>query len=445
MQTIRIVASFAMLFTAPFLPTAFGQSVSLKETKSSLKESAKELKGEAGDKTSSLVRVSASNADSAEPDIAAAPDGGVYLIWVEHRENKEADVFLQKFDSGKNPVGEKVRVNPRVGEATAWRGDPPTVKVGTDNTVYVGWTARVPVAEGSANDLFLSVSRDGGKTFGAPVKVNDDKIPAPHGMHSMTIGKNNRVYFSWLDERYLQHEEHQQAKTERKAENKPDGAQKKHEHMEANREVYFAVSKDGGKSFGKNKKLAADACPCCKTSILDAPDGRIYVSWRQVLPEDFRHIAVASSDDGGKSFAPAAIVSDDKWQIGGCPVSGASLAVGDDNVLRTVWFTAGDAGKPGLYTAQSTDGGKTFSPRALLYEGRVAGTPLLFRDKTNNLKIVWQSDGKILQLTFQTTPGNIDKVKEIAVGKFPSATIAGEKLFVAFIQTETDKRGIWLY
>ncbi len=46
-------------------------------------------------------------------------------------------------------------------------------------------TARVEVAEGSANDLYLSVSRDGGKSFDAPVKVNDDRLPAVHGMHSL--------------------------------------------------------------------------------------------------------------------------------------------------------------------------------------------------------------------------------------------------------------------
>jgi hypothetical protein len=116
-----------------------------------------------------------------------------------------------------------------------------------------------------------------------------------------------------------------------------------------------------------------------------------------------------------------------------------------DNTLRTVWYTAGDAGKPGLYQAESKNGGKTFSPRVHLYEGRITGTPLLLLSKPNELKIVWQSDGKILQLTTQMLSNSAGNIEEIGTGRFPTATIAGEKLFVGFIQNEGDKRSIWLY
>jgi hypothetical protein len=442
MRKIKILAGLVMLFSAPFLFPVSGQNASPETTRLLPTES----ESGARDKTSPFVRVSIPDADSAEPNIADAPDGSVYLIWVEHRANKEADIFLQKFDAQRKPVGERVRVNPGAGKATAWRGDPPTVKVGGDNTVYVGWTAGVKVEEGMANDLYLSVSRDGGRKFEAPVKVNDDAIPADRGMHSLAVDKNNRIYFSWLDERYLKKASSAAAAAEQTKNGiKPEPKDAKHQHVEHNRDVYLAVSKDGGKSFGANKLLASNACPCCKTSLLAAPEGRIYVSWRQVLPDDFRHIAVTSSGDEGDSFAPPTIVSDDKWQIEGCPVSGAGLAVGADNILRTVWYTAGDAGKPGLYLAESKDGGKTFSPRILLYEGRVAGTPLLLSDKTNVLKVVWQSDGKIWQLHTQTAQSGNEKVEEIGAGGFPAAAIAGEKLFVGFIQNEGDKRSIWLY
>jgi hypothetical protein len=438
MRKIKILAGLIMLFSASFLFPVSGQNA-LPETTGLLSSKSKE---KARDKKFPSVRVSNLAVDSAEPNIAAAPDGSVYLIWVEHKANKEADIFLQKFDDQRKPFGESVRVNPIAGKATAWRGDAPTVKVGSDNTVYVGWTASVKVEDGMANDLYLSVSRNGGRKFDAPVKVNDDAIPADRGMHSLAIDKNNRIYFSWLDERYLKKVS---SAEQTKNGTKPEPKDAKHQHVEHNRDVYIAISKDGGKSFGANRRLASDACPCCKTSLIAAPDGRIYVSWRQVLPDDFRHIAVTSSNDEGNSFVPPTIVSDDKWQIGGCPVSGAGLAVGADNILRTVWYTAGDAGKPGLYMAESKDGGKTFSPRIQLYEGRVAGTPLLLSDKTNALKIVWQSDGKIWQLNTQTAQSGNEKVEEIGAGRFPAAAITGEKLFVGFVQNEGNTRSIWLY
>src|SRR4051812_5747428 len=133
------------------------------------------------------VRVSAENADAAEPALSAAPDGTAYVVWVEHRENKEADVMLAHLDSEGKMKDAPVRVNPQAGTATAWRGDPPTVKVAPDGTVYVGWTARFADAQAHGNDLYVSASRDGGRTFEQTVKVNDDGKQVVHGMHSLAV------------------------------------------------------------------------------------------------------------------------------------------------------------------------------------------------------------------------------------------------------------------
>src|SRR4051812_32242483 len=43
--------------------------------------------------------------DGAEPSIAAAADGSVYVTWVAHRPDKEADVWLLRFDREGMPVG----------------------------------------------------------------------------------------------------------------------------------------------------------------------------------------------------------------------------------------------------------------------------------------------------------------------------------------------------
>lgn len=70
--------------------------------------------------TPPAVQISSPALDTAEPAIAAAPDGGVFLAWVEHGEGKAADIFIQKCDSDGKPVGQKSRVNETVGQATAW-------------------------------------------------------------------------------------------------------------------------------------------------------------------------------------------------------------------------------------------------------------------------------------------------------------------------------------
>ena len=157
------------------------------------------------------TRVSAAETDAAEPAITSDADGNLYVLYVEHGADKTADIYLQKFDSQKQPTGEKVRVNQGAGEATAWRGDPPTVAVGADKTVYVGWTKTVKIDAGNGRDVCLSVSRDNGKTFAAPVKVNDDTAPASHGMHSLAVGANGAIFMAWLDERNVK-KEHQAEK-----------------------------------------------------------------------------------------------------------------------------------------------------------------------------------------------------------------------------------------
>jgi hypothetical protein len=402
-----------------------------------------DISGRSKTEKPSATRVSQAEQDAAEPAVAPAPDGGIYVVWVEHNPEKKADVFIRRFDAALQLSGDVVRVNPEAGRATAWRGDPPTVKAGADGTIYVGWTARVEAAEGGADDLYLSVSRDGAKTFDAPVKVNDDKIPAAHGMHALEVDQSGRVLVAWLDERYLKNESPPESSETSKEES--GSGEMQHQHGEPNREVYFAMSADRGKSFSANKKLAGNVCPCCKVSIAAAPDGRFYVAWRQVLEGDFRHIAVSSSPDGGNSFAPATIVSDDQWQIAGCPVSGASLAVDSKNALKVIWFTGGAAGTPGLYQAESTDGGKSFGRRILISDRNASGTPAITSDAGGNFKVVFSvTDQNTYVLAEPNDSENFAEQFQIEDADLPGATVLNDKLIVAFVRKVGEKRSVFL-
>src|SRR5918912_1962457 len=106
-------------------------------------------------------RVSAENMDAGEPALATGTDGTIYVAWVEHRPQREADVWLARLSKTGEPLGQPVRVNPMSGEATSWRGDPPTIATARDGAIYVGWTRRTS-EHGHSSDLYLSRSRDGG-------------------------------------------------------------------------------------------------------------------------------------------------------------------------------------------------------------------------------------------------------------------------------------------
>lgn len=411
------------------------------------------------------ISVSTPGANASEPAIAAGNRENVFAVWVEHTAKKEADLMIREFDAAGRATGEAVRVNPQPGAVKAWYGDPPTVRVGRDGAVYVGWTARSEDAKGAGNILYLSVSRDDGKTFAAPVKVNDDTAPASHGMHSLAIGGDGRVYVAWLDERYLNAKKERAAARDDAArtyrfekaaffhhdpitESKPKPTPEPkiepsaESETEPNAELYFAVSSDGGKTFSANKKLAENACPCCKTSLLAASDGNIYVGWRHVLAGDFRHIAVAASPGGGNDFSAPVVVSDDRWQISACPVSGAALAEDADKTVKVAWFTAGKAGVQGIYSSESKDGGKTFAPRRLVSEDAVGGTPSIFADKTKKIGVVWTDNGEIVANALPDENASAAPKRGIMSGEFPETAVVGERVFVIFADKKNQTSAI---
>lgn len=382
------------------------------------------------------VRISPENAESAEPAVAIARDGTAYVAWVEHRAKSEADLFVARLDHDGHAIGEPVRVNALAGEATAWRGDPPTLAVSADGTIYVGWTARASAAaQGHATDLYLSASHDNGRTFAPPVRVNDDLKPVVHGMHSLAVARDGRIHLAWLDERNMG-----APPVDQKADHK------QMEHMEHNREVFTAFSTDGGRSFSANRRVAGEACPCCKTSVATAPDGRVYVGWRQVLPGDYRHIAVSSSADGGETYSPPLIVSDDQWVIAGCPVSGPALQATGEGLLRVMWYTAGERGVPGLYWAESSDAGKTFSESRFFAAGQAHGTPLLLADERDNLIAVWENiDGGAARLMAAPLLAAGKESAQVATSaELPSAAIIGDQLFIGYVASTGERRGVWV-
>ena len=373
---------------------------------------------ESGFAEAAAIPVSAAGTDAAEPAIAADAAGNAFVVFVEHRADRSADLYIRSFDAQLKPFGHNVRVNPEPGEVRSWAGDTPSVAVAPEGAIYVGWNRKSKAGRG--NDLMVSISRDGGLSFEQPVKINDDTEPASHGMHSLAIDKDGRVIAAWLDERNVKTSGH-------------TAPASTHEMAEPNSEVFVAVSSDGGRTFSPNKKIASDVCPCCKTAIAIAPDGEVYVSWRQVVKGEMRHIAVASSADAGATFSEPVIVSDDQWELYACPVSGAALFAGTDKRLKVLWYTAGKAGEPGLYSAESTDGGKTFSPRTLVSSEGMAGTPWIGRDT----QIFQTGEGKLAV----RTAGQPDRTIE---GEVPAVTIADGKPLIAFLKKTNDERSVWI-
>jgi hypothetical protein len=139
------------------------------------------------------------------------------------------------------------------------------------------------------------------------------------------------------------------------------------------------------------REIAKGVCYCCKTALASAPDGTVFAAWRHVFAGNIRDIAFTTSRDGGRTFAPLARVSEDQWQLDGCPDDGPALAVNDQGVAHLAWPTVVSTPEPhkAIFYASTRDG-RTFTPRVRVSpEGRNAAHPQITIDPSGRPFVVW--------------------------------------------------------
>jgi hypothetical protein len=306
--------------------------------------------------------VSVPGRTSATATIAAASQF-VALVWGASLPGGATDVYAAISRDGGRMFAPPVRVNDINGNASLGVEQPPRVslvpRAGRDPEVVVVWTAKSK----DGTRLLLARSADGGASFGHAAPIEGGVAKGNRGWESTTVDHSGHVVAVWLDHREtaaassspMQHEGHDHSKTNMP---KADGA----ERAQLSK-LYFARVDDPTSA----KAVTSGVCYCCKTAIASGPDGSIYAAWRHVYPGNIRDIAFTLSRDGGRTFAPPARVSSDRWELDGCPENGPSLAVGVDNTVHIVWPTlvAGANGAEpalALFYAATRDG-RTFSPR----------------------------------------------------------------------------------
>jgi hypothetical protein len=115
--------------------------------------------------------------------------------------------------------------------------------------------------------------------------------------------------------------------------------------------VYGAKSIDGGKTWAKNVLVYANpeatVCECCKPSVV-VKGNSVYAMFRNFLNGN-RDLYLIKSDDGGKSFGKAKKLGNGSWKLNGCPMDGGGLAITTNGNPETVWRREGKiyAASPG--------------------------------------------------------------------------------------------------
>jgi hypothetical protein len=266
------------------------------------------------------------------PTPAFDAKGGLFVAFVEGEH-----VYVSRSEDGGKTFAAAVPVNRQPEKFDANGEGRPKVAVGPRGQVYVTYTQRL--AEPYTGHIRFSRSTDGGRTFGAPITVDDDGTITGHRFDALAVGPKGEVYVAWIDKRDL---------------DRAKAAGRKY----AGAALYYAVSRDGGRTFGKNVKLKDEVCECCRIAV-DFDHGRPVFLWRDILPGGIRDHALMCVGPRGAPAAPRRASVDD-WAIEACPHHGPALVVDAGGVYHTAWFTAGTRAQ-GLFYAHSTDRAATFS------------------------------------------------------------------------------------
>ena len=314
----------------------------------------------------------------------AASGASVVATWAA-RSGAVTDVYAAWSRDGGASFEAPLRVNDVAGDARVSGEQAP--RVAGSATTRIVW-----VSSQGGTAVVRSAARPSGEpAFAAASTVHREGLTGARGWASLAVGPDGAAHVAWLDGRG---DPPKDGATAKPAEPGP-AAHAGHgggRHGGSRQDLFQAtVLPDGTRS---ETRIATNVCFCCKTAVATAPDGSVYVAWRHIYPPNLRDIAIARSLDGGRTFDAPVRVSEDGWAIDGCPDDGPSIAVDGRGALHVAWPTrVSELGK-GIFYSRSTDGGRTFAPRARVDETPGgAGHPQLAL-AGDRVVVVWDEKGE---------------------------------------------------
>jgi len=259
---------------------------------------------------------------SGEPDLAAAPDGKIYLSWLERRDSLVWRLRVSRLD------GSEWTAPITIAESDSFfvnGADFPRLLAPGRDRLVAAWMWKRPGGT-FAHEVRVALSKDAGKKWTAPRVPHRDPTATEHGFVSMTPERGG-VRIVWLDGR--------------NGEGKSEG--------EADMTLRSAWLDPDGR-IGDDEQLDGRVCDCCQTAAATSAAGTL-VAFRDRDADETRDIALLRNAGTWQRSAPPP----DRWKIAGCPVNGPSLAA-RGNMVALAWFSApSDSARVRL--AISRDGG----------------------------------------------------------------------------------------
>lgn len=333
---------------------------------------------------------------NANPSIAALGSFAV-LTWSAATSDGVMDIYASTSRDGGRTFGAPVRVNRTAGDASVGGEQPPRVTLVPRANSEPSIVVVWTAKETAGTRLISSRSQDGGKTFLAPTAVSGSESSGNRGWESIATARDGSVVAIWLDHRDLPSRAGRGAPMTH-AEHQHDAAKTTSSDGVARAQLsklYFGRLSDPASA----RALTGGVCYCCKTSVVTGANGAIYAAWRHVYAGNMRDIAFTMSADGGRTFTEPLRISEDQWAIDGCPENGPAIAVDANQRVHVVWPTLVPGPTP---TSEPTLGlfyatsrdGRQFTARQRIQTVGVPRHPQIAIGPRNEVVVVWDEQSR---------------------------------------------------
>jgi hypothetical protein len=309
-----------------------------------------------------------------EPNFAVAPDGRVYMSWLEPADTGHA-LRISVFDGTKWAPANTIAK--RRDFFVNW-ADFPSLQVLDGGRLAAHWLQRTGTGT-YAYGVRISQSADGGKTWSAPVIPHRDSSQAEHGFVAMW-SESGKVGAVWLDGRKA---------------SMPG-------HNMGNEMMLMSTTLLPDGTRGAEVTLDERACDCCQNAAAMTSNGPI-VAYRNRSADEIRDIYVTRRVGG--NWVPGVPAHNDNWKIAACPVNGPALSARGARVALA-WFAApGDSAS--VKVAFSDDAGAKFGAPIRVDGGNPAG----------RVDVALLPDGAAIVTWIERTGGDAATVRARRIGR----------------------------
>ncbi|MBI4408792.1 MAG: exo-alpha-sialidase [Gemmatimonadetes bacterium] len=360
---------------------------------------------------------------SGEPNLFAAPDGRVYLSWLEPEEGSKVYGLrfsvLEPARSAASPAparrwSETRTIVRRDDFFVNWADFPSLVRL-PDGTLAAHWLQRS--GPGTYHyDVKIALSSDGGGTWSEPIMPHRDGTSSEHGFVTLFPWQGG-LGAVWLDGRRFVAGEHGAATEEMTLR-------------------HTTLGRDG--RLGPELLLDERTCDCCQTAVARTSDGPVVV-YRDRSHDEIRDIWITRWA-GGRWTRPRP-VHDDGWKIPACPVNGPAIDAAARRVALA-WFTAPD-GKAQVRVAFSRDGGARFAAPIRVDDGDPAGRVAALLLEDGSALVSWLErveNGAEVRVRRVTAKGERTPARTVArssaerASGFPRMVRSGDDVVLAWTQ-----------